>query len=449
MLRKLLLTAIVFATALGAGRTVRGVDPSRPATGNPQVPRPADPYTNPYLPGITTPGSLLPGATYPAGTSLPIGLQVDPRGRLNDPITTIPGSNAITNPAGGDFSAAVNGTSRVAPSYVAPGTTPTTQQPSKWRLGVYSKDTDTGVRIIQVVRGSAADRAGLEANDIIVCVAGYQVGYVNGIPYDCAHEFERNADANGWVTLLVQNNRDAKLMSLPLQLDSRYSRIDGNITYRDSYQLPRDAVATIELREILRPGAPAVTIARKQINNITTVPIQYVLEYDPSLIDQRRSYVLSATIMQGNRTLYDTRRQVPVINNGGGVNNVALLVESTSISQPGTPYVNRDEQIEQIVDWFRDYLHRDPRALELAAWQAHIDRGGSLRDAQVQILSMPEYYNRADASDVTYIRNLHEQILGKQPTQEEMNYWIGRMNANNRLRPEVAREFLAAVGTPR
>ena len=387
---------------------------------------------------------------YPAGTSLPIGLQIDPRGRINDPLTTIPGSNiSTTNPAG-DFSAAVNGTSRIAPSYVAPGTTPVANQPpSKWRLGVYSKDTDTGVRVIQVVRGSAAERAGLEANDIIACVAGYQVGYVNGVPYDCGHEFERNADSNGWVRLLVQNNRDARLMNLWLQLDSRYSRIDGNITYQGSYQLPRDSVATVELREILRPGAPAVTIARKQITNITTVPVQYVLDYDPSLIDPRRSYVLSATIMQGNRTLYDTRRQVPVINNGGGVNNVALLVESTTISQPGSPYVNRDEQIEQIVGWFRDYLHRDPRSLELSAWQAHIDRGGTLRDAQVQILSMPEYYNRSDASDVTYIRSLHEQLLGKQPTQEELNYWLGRMSANNRLRPEVAREFLAAVGTAR
>ncbi|MFV0445434.1 MAG: YbaY family lipoprotein [Planctomycetaceae bacterium] len=446
MIRKLSLTALALTAALGAGRSTFGVDPSRTVPGSTAVPQTIDPYVNPYLPGVST--QLYPGSTS-IGT-MPLGTTNDPRVRYLDPLSTIPGSSAITttNPATGDFSAAVSGASGINPSYVAPGTV-TSQQPSKWRLGVYSKDTDAGVRILQVINGSAAHRAGLEANDTIVCVAGYQVGYVNGVPYDCAHEFERNADTNGWVTLLVQNNRNSKLMPLPLQLESRYSRIDGNITYQGNYQLPRDAVATVELREILRPGAPAVTIARKQVSNINTVPFAYALDYDPSLIDPRRTYILNGTITSGNRTLFDTRQQVPVINNGGGTRNVALVVQSTSYSQPGTPYVNRDDQIAQITAWFRQYLYRDPRPLELAAWTSHLDRGGSLADAQVQILSMPEYYNRADANDVNYIRQLHQQILGKDPTQEELSYWLQRMNANNRMRPEVAREFLAAVGTPR
>lgn len=446
MIRKLSLTATLLAAAVLTGRTACGIDPARPGARPATVPQPIDPYSNPYLPGVTLPGTFIPGTgIYTGGTSLPLG--VDNRGRVDTPLSTIPGS---TTPATGDFSAAVNGTTRVNPTYVAPGTTtPQPTQPNRWRLGVYSKDTDTGVRIIQVVNGSAAQRAGLEANDTIVCVAGYQVGYVNGVPYDCAGEFERHADTDGWVTLLVENSRDGKLINLPVQLDSRYSRIDGNITYRENYQLPRDAVATIELRETLRPGAPSVTIARKQLTNITASPIRYVLEYDPSLIDNRRSYSLNATITQGNRTLFATRRTFPVLNGTTASTNVALLVEAAGVADPSNPYATRDQQIEQIVAWFRDYLQREPRALELAAWQAHIDRGGSLNDARVQILSMPEYYNRADASDVTYIRQLHEQILGKQPTQEEMNYWIGRMNANNRLRPEVAREFLAAVGVQR
>ncbi|MCA9053250.1 MAG: YbaY family lipoprotein [Planctomycetaceae bacterium] len=445
MIRKLSLTATMLAAALTTGRPACAIDPVRTPTGNPQVPQPIDPYTNPYLPGISIGGSVIPGTSvYPGGTTLPPGLQNDSRNRVNDPLSSIPGG---VSPDTGDFSAAVNGTSRVAPQYLPPGQTvpPQTQQPSKWRLGVYSKDTDAGVRIIQVVRGSAAERAGLEANDVIVCVAGYQVGYVGGVPYDCAYEFERNADADGWVSLLVQNNRDSKLMPLPLQLDSRYSRIDGNITYRENYPLPQGAMATVELRETLRPGAPAVTIARKEITNLTTTPIRYVLDYDPSLIDNRRTYALHATITSGTQTLFATRSTIPVINNGS-LRNVPVLVESTGA---GSPYADRNRQIEQIVTWFRTYLGREPRALELAAWQAHIDRGGSINDAQVQILSMPEFYNKADASDVTYIRELHKLILNKEPTQQELAYWMNRVQANNRLRPEVAREFLAAVGVQR
>jgi uncharacterized lipoprotein YbaY len=432
MLRKLSLSATVLAAAILAGRSADAVDPSRTQPGAPTVPSPLDIYGNPYT---STGGTLIPGTSIYSGTSLPISLQPDLRGRGLDPISTIPGTGSLST--------------TVTP-YIAPGTTVPAQPPTqnRWRLGVYSKDTDTGVRISQVVSGSAAQRAGLEANDTIVCVSGYQVGYVNGSLYDCAHEFERNVSADGWVTLLVENGRDGRLVNLPVQLESRYNRIDGNITYREYYSLPRDAVATVELRETLRPGAPAVTIARKQVTGITNTPIPFSVDFDPSLVDPRRTYNLTATITSGNRTLFATRRTFAVLN-GQPNTNVALLVEGTGTATPGNPYANRDQQIEQIVAWFRDYLHRDPRALELAAWQSHIDRGGSLNDAQVQILSMPEYYNRADANDVTYIRQLHEQILGKQPTQEELAYWLNRMQANNRLRPEVAKEFLAAVGVQR
>lgn len=447
MSRTITQTAAVFAaSAWLAGQAALGVDPSRSSTGSVTPTLVPSPYTTPYLPGSINP------AVYPGGSTLPPGVPTDGRARLNDPFSTIPGGLGYVTP----ISTTNPGTSTnpLLPTYVAPGTStpnPSSTQQSRWKLGVYSKDTDTGVRIIQVVRPSAAERAGLEANDVIVCVSGYQVGYVNGVPYDSGYEFERNADANGWVTLLVQNNRDGKLINVPVQLESRFSRIDGTITYREYYSLPRDAVATVELRETLRPGAPPVTIARRSINNVTNVPISYSLDYDPSLIDKRRAYSLSATITSGGRTLFTTRRNFPVINDGT-TNNVVLLVESATAtgSQPGgVPYVSRDQQIEQIVQWFREYLHRDPRAMELAAWQSHVDRGGSLYDAQVQILSMPEYYNRADANDVTYIRQLHEQILGKQPTQQELAYWLDRMQANNRLRPEVAREFLAAVGVQR
>lgn len=445
MTRTLTLTAaLLAATALLAGRAALGIDPGRVPTGGSAVPQPLDPYVNPYLPGIPgQPGGFL----NPAGSTLPIGLNPDNRGRINQPISTIPGGAAGTIST---ISFPQGTTPGVTPTYVPPGqTTPGQSQPSsRWRLGVYSRDTDTGVRIVQVVQGSAAQRGGLEANDTIVCVAGYQVGYVNGVPYDCAAEFDRHADKEGWVTLLVQNNRDGRLMTLPLKLDSRFDRIDGTITYREYYSLPRDAVATVELRETLRAGAPAVTIARRTVTGISTIPIPFSLDFDPSLIDNRRSYAINATITSGNRTLFTTRQPVPVLT-AGSSKNVALLVESATASQPGNPYVNRDQQIEQIVQWFREYLRRDPRALELAAWQAHLDRGGSLGDAQVQILSMPEFYARSDTNDVKYIQDLHMTILGKQPTQEELNYWLERMKVNNRLRPEVAREFLVAVGVAR
>ena len=76
----------------------------------------------------------------------------------------------------------------VAPLPGSPGTIdpnpPTAQQP-RWKLGVYSKDTNVGVQVIQVVQNGAAYKAALEKDDTIISVNGFQVGYVNGTLYDC------------------------------------------------------------------------------------------------------------------------------------------------------------------------------------------------------------------------------------------------------------------------
>ncbi|MEZ6065127.1 MAG: YbaY family lipoprotein [Planctomycetaceae bacterium] len=451
---QLYLTATLVGSALLAATTAFAIDPARSPSGTSSIPATQNPYSPQYGPGFSTiPNTANPGLVIPGGTSIN-GTYFDDRGR---PIQTISAVPTYTQPGvtpavlpgtNGDFSS-VNTTNRISPQVLpGTGTATGTQQQSRWRLGVYSKDTDTGVRIIQVVNGSAAQKAGLEANDVIVTVAGYQVGYVGGVPYDCANEFERHADAEGWVSVLVQNNRDGKLLNLPVKLDSRFSSIDGNIVYRENYSLPRTAVVNVELRETIRQGAPPVTLARRTITDVTTVPIPFRLDYDPSLVDRNRIYQLYATITSGNQTLFETRQNIPVIADGR-TTNVSVLVESTAVSQPGQQYLSRDQQMEQVVQWFRTYLRRDPRPLELYVWQSHIDRGGSLNEARVQILSNAEFYNRSDSNDVRFIQQLHELILGQPASQAELSYWMGRMEFHHRLRPEVVREFLGAVGQAR
>jgi len=175
---------------------------------------------------------------------------------------------------------------------------PTWQQ---WRLGIYPEDTDTGVRITKVVRDSAAERAGLERNDRILAVHGYQVGYVNGTLYDCGQEIERHANSQGWVRVLVQNNRDGKLLNLPIQLDPRHQSITGTVTYRDRSALPRGAVLNVELREVLSYGnARSITLTR-QSYTASRQPISFSLDYDPTQIDPHRNYVLHANITSGGR----------------------------------------------------------------------------------------------------------------------------------------------------
>lgn len=323
--------------------------------------------------------------------------------------------------------------------------TPQSQALQRWRLGIFPQDTDTGVVVKEVVSGSAAQRAGLEVNDRIISVHGYQIGYVNGVLYDVGQELERHADTNGWVRMLVQDSRNGRLMNLPVQLDGRNQSITGSITYRATSALPRDAVATVELREIVRNDIPPITIARQTVTGIRSVPIQFSLDYDPTQIDNRRNYVLFASISSQGRDIYSMRSGVSTLGNQP-TNNVQLLVESTSSFPAGT-INNRQEQMAQISQWFRQYLGREPRAQELYVWEAHLDRGGTLADAQLQILSTPEFYYQSGANDTEYIRRMFLMVTNRQPTQQEVQQWLARLNYYQRLRPEVAKEFLASAAT--
>lgn len=323
--------------------------------------------------------------------------------------------------------------------------TPYSQTLQRWRLGIFPDDTDTGIVVKEVVSGSAAQRAGLEVNDRIIAVHGYQVGYVNGVLYDIGQEIERHADNNGWVRLLVQDNRNGRLMNLPVQLDGRNQSITGTIVYRASAALPRDAVATVELREVVRSDIQPITIARQTVTGIRTVPIQFSLDYDPTQIDNRRTYLLFASISSQGRDLYAMRTGVQTLGNRP-TNNVQLLVDSTSNFPAGT-IANRQDQMAQISQWFRQYLGREPRAQELYVWEAHLDRGGTLADAQLQILSTPEFYYQAGANDTEYIRRMFLMVTNRQPSQQEVQQWLARLNYYNRLRPEVAKEFLASAET--
>jgi uncharacterized lipoprotein YbaY len=242
--------------------------------------------------------------------------------------------------------------------------------------------------------------------------------------------------------VLVQNNRDGKLMNMPLQLDSRHESITGTITYRDRTALPRDAVATVELREVLRSDLRPVTIQRQTISPATRSPIQFSMDYDPSEINARRTYVIDATISAGGRQIYAMRQSASIFN-GRPTTNVQLLVESTAT---GGPAINRNEQLAQITTWFRDYLRREPRAQELYVWESHLARGGSLSDVQLQILSTPEFYYQSNADDMTYIRRMFYLVVGRQPSQQEVFDWNRRLQDYNRMRPELAKEFLAMAG---
>ncbi len=423
---------------------------------NPSVGTTPSTYPQGYIPGNTT---VLPGQGYydfNTGTSSSLDPLLNPSLFLGstapnyDPLTRI-APNPNPNPS------LYPGRDRLNPgtstNFVAPGTT--TSQLRKWRLGVYSKDLETGVRIHDVVHGGAAHRAGLEVNDQIVAVNGYQVGYVNGQLFDCGSEFDRLADQNGWVSLLVQNSRDRQLINVPVQLESRLSTLNGTIALLNRQTLPSNAILNVELREVFGNSPTGVTIASRRVDNFNQYPIPFSIDFDPAQITQGRQYVVFANATVNGRETHRTNALVPVLSANGQIRPVALQLDQVNgnvyPNNPGYTFQNyqngpQSAQVAQIVKWFNDYLGRNPTDNELVNWLQQVNQGQPMAQVQLSLLANEQFFNRCDADKRVYITRMHELLIGRAPTPEELNYWVARYDAQGGIRRHLAQEFQGALG---
>lgn len=372
----------------------------------------------------------------------------------SDPLfpSTTPGTfdPFAPNPQNGLGSTTQPNQIRVNPSVVPPPGTP--QDEPRWRLGIYSMDTGAGVQIVRVTPGSPAFEAGLEQDDLIVTVSGYQVGLIGNHRHELGQAFNEYATTEGYVNLLVQDHRTKDLLNMPVTLESRVQQIKGTISFRDTHQrIPRNAQVQIDLFEQIRPGV-TIPIKTTRVTDFSKVPIPFAVDYNPEDIDPRRQYTVQASVVADNHTYYTTRNAYQVITSGYP-RTVDLSLYSTISPANGTQQVGyasqRDERLEQIMQWFQDYLHRDMRPGEQQVWSSTIDRGTSLEDIRAQLLGSPDFYMQSNADDELYIRRLFEVVTGRQPSQREVDAWMARLDAQNGLRTDLAREFLAQISKQR
>ncbi len=429
-------TAVTGCLLLSLVTTADAIDKSK--TGAPKSVAPLNQFDPANLPGQGGLNSL--------------GSKSDPflPQNIYNPFPTLPGTTpGVPNPLPGTYPG--TGSVRVTPKVVPPG-----QQPSptahRWRLGVMSRDTETGVQIHEVVRNSAASRAGLEPNDTIVAIHGHQVGLVNGDLHELSREFEAHADQTGMITMLVQDNRTLTLMNITVQLDSRFSNIDGSIALLNNQRFPQNGIIRIELQEIVRQGAAPLTIASKEIKNfnpnISRVPFN--LEYDPTQVSHRGEYVLTANVINNERSVFKTIQTYVVNSQGQGDGRpVAMQLKTVRPSYDSPIQIDQDAQIATIVKWFNEYLGRPPTDRELTAWLGQLQRGYPLQQVQLELLGHNQFFNRCNRDKVTYITRMHQLLVGKNPNQNELDYWIGRYDAQGGIRREMAREFQDAVGIRR
>lgn len=331
---------------------------------------------------------------------------------------TIRSRDLLNDWSAAPLSSAPTATATASATY--PGGTPSWNQPANsWRLGVAIENLETGVKLTDVERGMPADRAGLKRDDVIISVGGYQVGYVDGGLFDLGDELRRRADAQGRVTFLTFDARNRQLRSMPVTLmpQNQTVGVRGQVLCKERVSFSSRAVLTVRLRDVTFPTWQNITVGQQEIPNPPNPPIQFAIDFDPSSIYADHKYAVDAWLVDGNQVIVQTSAPIPVSPTTNKTPLQVTLVKPTASSPPTNYYA---AQLQQVNQWYRQYLMRDATTQELAAWQAHLQAGRSAQDVQAYLLSSSEYYDRVGNQPSRYLNELYRNLFGRAPTAAEL-----------------------------
>ena len=341
--------------------------------------------------------------------------------------------------AQGFFPSVNSQTGMTQPNYLPPGSLP----PEAYRLGIGARNTDTGLQITDVTPNSVAGRAGLEAGDRIVTVAGQQVGYMGGKLIDLTNELARNVDTQGRVTLLVHDQRSRQLVNVPVQFSTTLPTnrsVSGRIGTQGAFRPTSTSSLSVRLLDVTYPQWTDIVVSEQTIPSPQQLPIGYRRQVPPRHGKPDHRYAVSAQLTDRGYVTQRTPVPVPVALSEQGT-RMDLVLQSTGSQLPGqvTPY-------EQITKVFLDLLGRPPTSRELATWQQHLDRGGSISDVRVAILSSTEFYDRYYNDPQLYLAGVYSALYGVPPTPQQRQELAQRLLREGGVRHRVVEELVAESG---
>jgi uncharacterized lipoprotein YbaY len=317
-----------------------------------------------------------------------------------------------------------------------------------WRLGVQVDNLDTGVFVRQVAPNSAASRANLEVNDVIVAVAGQQVGIVDGRPVDLGIEIKRRADSNGTVTLLVQDGSSGRLASIRVRLDGSQTSLRGQVVIRDRVQIPSDALVNVNIENLSHPNyvvRNGETTA--YVNGQYTIPFE--IAYDPTFIAAGDVYQLRARITSAGRVIFDTIQPVRVLGNNptDNVQIAVAAIQPTNLANNSLPviaagYGGNDPLLAQYRQTYRRYLGRDPSDIEIAAFSVSPTASLDLEALPINLMASQQYYDAVGNNDNIWITSVFQKIIGRPPTPQESAQWLQYFGELRGSRVELLRQLV-------
>ena len=101
--------------------------------------------------------------------------------------------------------------------------------------------------------------------------------------------------------------------------------IDGEATYRERIALRPGVVLEVELLDISHADAPSERLASIRIK-AQGQPIPFTLHYDPAMIEQNRTYAVTAKLILEGKVVFRSDTVHPVLTRGAGDTVEILMV---------------------------------------------------------------------------------------------------------------------------
>ncbi|QIX60584.1 lipo-like protein [Hymenobacter sp. BT18] len=93
--------------------------------------------------------------------------------------------------------------------------------------------------------------------------------------------------------------------------------ITGTVTYRERMALSPTAVVRLQLQDVSQPGVAATVIDSVTLRpQGRQVPLDFVLRFDPSRIQENMTYAVEARIEDAGQLMFRTDVAYPVLTRG-------------------------------------------------------------------------------------------------------------------------------------
>lgn len=110
----------------------------------------------------------------------------------------------------------------------------------------------------------------------------------------------------------------------------------GQVSFHERLALPPGAVVQVALVDVSRADAPAIPLARQQVEGAIASPIPFELTFDRARIEAGRSYALQARILVNGELWFINTSRHAIFD--GGPDNTDILVQRVAAGPSLPPF---------------------------------------------------------------------------------------------------------------